>query len=383
MQSTGLRKVVHPGTLPLRVTCLHEIGRTLTTTLPLQRSALTVHMRVHTGDKPHACQDCGRLFSDSSSLARHRRIHAGLKPFVCEMCSTKSFSRKATLTRHQHICPGRPGGNGEVHPLAHEIEREDEDDEEEDDGGMSPQPVAAPKLAKAKAPKPKTTQRKPRLSKSAKAKAQRAEEEAARAAEAAAQIAMSNLYNLDGLYSSAATSEVGSASASPDMDANTLDDVAIPASLSMYPGFENLGGATFRNSPTTAYLSLAGGSGGAVGASSPGSNPSPRLAQHRRLSGAPNTPLTQASLELAGATSATRSTVQPVPRPGFPGIKEGSAEDLGLRLQLGGVGAHDESECGSDCDCGKSESDEEHRGIKGEGQEADLATEQAHGFVPA
>lgn len=226
-------------------------------------------MRVHTGDKPHACQDCGRLFSDSSSLARHRRIHAGLKPFVCEMCSTKSFSRKATLTRHQHICPGRPGGNGEVHPLAHEIEREDEDDEEEDDGGMSPQPVAAPKLAKAKAPKPKTTQRKPRLSKSAKAKAQRAEEEAARAAEAAAQIAMSNLYNLDGLYSSAATSEVGSASASPDMDANTLDDVAIPASLSMYPGFENLGGATFRNSPTTAYLSLAGGSGGAVGASSP------------------------------------------------------------------------------------------------------------------
>ncbi|GAA6008912.1 hypothetical protein JCM10207_004022 [Rhodosporidiobolus poonsookiae] len=76
----------------------------------IQRSALTVHQRVHSGEKPHACQDCGRLFSDSSSLARHRRIHAGLKPFACEMCGTKSFSRKATLTRHQNICPGKPEG---------------------------------------------------------------------------------------------------------------------------------------------------------------------------------------------------------------------------------------------------------------------------------
>lgn len=341
-------------------------------------------MRVHTGDKPHACQDCGRLFSDSSSLARHRRIHAGLKPFVCEMCSTKSFSRKATLTRHQHICPGRPGGNGEVHPLAHEIEREDDDDEEEDDGGMSPQPVAPPKAPKAKAAKPKAP-RKPRPSKSAKAKAARAEEEAAaRAAETAAQIAMANLYNFDGTYSSAATS-IASASASPDAEQAAPDDVAVPASLSMYPGFDaasfGIGGpGTFRNSPSNAYLTLPGGG------SSPASTVSPRLAAQRRLSGQAVTPRTQAALELAGATSATRSTVQGVPR--YAGIKEGSVDDdLGLRLQLGGVGAHDESECGSDCDCGKSDDgnaggggvddDDEAPVVKGEAADVDVPPEQA------
>ncbi|GAA5911030.1 C2H2-type zinc finger protein [Sporobolomyces salmoneus] len=73
----------------------------------IQRSALTVHERVHSGEKPHQCNDCSRQFSDSSSLARHRRIHAGLKPFKCEMCNAKSFSRRATLTRHQTICPAR------------------------------------------------------------------------------------------------------------------------------------------------------------------------------------------------------------------------------------------------------------------------------------
>lgn len=350
----------------------------------LQRSALTVHMRVHTGDKPHACQDCGRLFSDSSSLARHRRIHAGLKPFVCDMCTNKSFSRKATLTRHQHICPGRPGGNGEVHPLAHEIEREDDDDEEEDDGGMSPQPVMPPpKAPKAKAAKPKAP-RKPRQSKSAKARAARAEEEeaAARAAEMAAQIAMSNLYNLDGVYSTATS--INSASPSPEPGTVPLDDVAVPASLSWNSGFDgmNLGG-TFRNSPQNAYLNLGG--------SSPGSGVSPRLAAQRRLSGAAqHSPLTQASLELAGATSATRSTVQGVPRPGFAGIKEGSVEDLGLRLQLGGVGAHDESECGSDCDCGKSDDGNGEIQVKGEAADVDVPPEQAtavaalvEGFVPS
>lgn len=72
-----------------------------------KRSALTVHERVHSGEKPHTCDDCQRQFSDSSSLARHRRIHQGLKPFKCEMCNMKQFSRRATLVRHQLICPGR------------------------------------------------------------------------------------------------------------------------------------------------------------------------------------------------------------------------------------------------------------------------------------
>ncbi|KAK0556668.1 hypothetical protein OC846_000987 [Tilletia horrida] len=67
----------------------------------IQRSALTVHKRVHTGERPHLCDVCQRAFADSSSLARHRRVHSGRRPYKClvDGCG-KSFCRKVTLNRH-------------------------------------------------------------------------------------------------------------------------------------------------------------------------------------------------------------------------------------------------------------------------------------------
>lgn len=74
-----------------------------------RKDRLTVHMRIHTGDKRYQCDEigCYKKFSEWSNLEKHLRIHVGDKRFSCnEPGCNKKFTAKCNLIEHRRIHSG-------------------------------------------------------------------------------------------------------------------------------------------------------------------------------------------------------------------------------------------------------------------------------------
>ena len=69
-----------------------------------RKGELTVHNRIHSGERPCKCKVSEKSFARNDHLTVHNRIHSGERLYKCEVCgkafrqhkSLKSYSETST-----------------------------------------------------------------------------------------------------------------------------------------------------------------------------------------------------------------------------------------------------------------------------------------------
>ncbi|XP_052813177.1 DNA-binding protein Ikaros-like isoform X2 [Mya arenaria] len=63
-------------------------------------ASLSMHKKIHSGEKPHMCGTCGKSFTQIGTLRAHERVHTGEKPYECTICG-KTFAQCGSFRMHE------------------------------------------------------------------------------------------------------------------------------------------------------------------------------------------------------------------------------------------------------------------------------------------